>query len=525
MNTELLKSISKREWLLVFLILAIFTVIASLPFVVGKLASDGAYFAFNTTTSPWDTYTYIAWIEQAKQGQLLFQTLYSTEGGTGTFFHPLFLLMGMLAKLFHISSLYTYQIFRIVGIIFLIPTLYLFFASFFSEKKYRLLSLILVLFGSGFGFINTGFSVDVWMTEWSLFLNSYQTLLNIYSLTFILLILLAFIHAKTNYHKILFISLVLNLLVLIHPYYFIPVLVILGMWTLSQTKRNELKPLGVYLYIILFSFPAIIWQSFVLNKEPVLAIWLFMQTQVPVSSLIEYLSGVGMVSIFLLAGIALIYRRKLKEYNFLLLWFASVLAILVIPVFVNIQRKFVLGFQIPIAAISALGLLWFSGNLQFPKIGKQILLLAVILFLFTTNAFIISKDIQMYGEKLPPYVYSKEEIESIRWLGDNSSKDDIILAGNQLSNLIPGLASRKVYYGHYDQTVNYNLKYQIAFHSLVGSKNFKDPLQTLVQQENISYIVVDPEVRSWGGLDVRERTYLKLAYDNSDVQIYEVLEN
>ncbi len=53
----------------------------------------------------------------------------------------------------------------------------------------------------------------------------------------------------------------------------------------------------------------------------------------------------------------------------------------------------------------------------------------------------------------------------------------------------------------------------------------KDPLLTFANRENITYIFVDEQVRSWGGLDTTNRPYLHMIYQNEDVQIYKVAQN
>lgn len=56
--------------------------------------------------NPGDTYSYVAWIEQAKEGESLFQDLYTTEKQEVLLFHPVFFSLGLLARIFHLTSIF-----------------------------------------------------------------------------------------------------------------------------------------------------------------------------------------------------------------------------------------------------------------------------------------------------------------------------------------------------------------------------------------------------------------------------------
>lgn len=45
-----------------------------------------------------DTYTYIAFIEQARQGRLLLENLYTSDPQTPTLIRPLFVVLGFIAQ-------------------------------------------------------------------------------------------------------------------------------------------------------------------------------------------------------------------------------------------------------------------------------------------------------------------------------------------------------------------------------------------------------------------------------------------
>jgi hypothetical protein len=55
------------------------------------------------------------------------------------------------------------------------------------------------------------------------------------------------------------------------------------------------------------------------------------------------------------------------------------------------------------------------------------------------------------------YLYP-EEIEGIEWLKKNSETDSVIVSNYNVGNYIPSFMNRRIYLGHWAQTVNFEKK-------------------------------------------------------------------
>ena len=97
-------------WVIVFLI-----VITGGPYLYAYFQTpDGyEYLGLHAMTTA-DIPTYYAKIEQVKQGNYLPSPLYAGSTDSSSYFNPFWLMVGFLAKIFHISSMLMFQLTRLL---------------------------------------------------------------------------------------------------------------------------------------------------------------------------------------------------------------------------------------------------------------------------------------------------------------------------------------------------------------------------------------------------------------------------
>jgi hypothetical protein len=220
---------------------------------------------------------------------------------------------------------------------------------------------------------------------------------------------------------------------------------------------------------------------------------------------------------------ALVFYKKRTEYYFLIIWLAVSTILIYTPFLVRFQRKLGEGLHIPIIIVGFLGLQWFVNEVTLKwRIPKKAFYGFFIVYFSLTNMQILWNDIKIYSTETAPYYLSISQYRAIEWLKKNTDINQSILSGYNISNLIPGVAGRTVYLGHYDQTINFNEKYDLAQRIIASHPKHGDPLEFFATDNGIDYIVVDEEVRSWGNYPVSSRPYLTLVYSDADVEIYKV---
>lgn len=100
-----------------------------------------------------DTYTYLAFIQQAKEGRWLFENLYTTEAQKPTLLRVSYALIGKVAAVFDLTPMMAYQGARLILSALFIWVLNRFLRRFFESAKERLVALFVVLTASGIGFL------------------------------------------------------------------------------------------------------------------------------------------------------------------------------------------------------------------------------------------------------------------------------------------------------------------------------------------------------------------------------------
>jgi hypothetical protein len=469
----------------------------------------------------------LAWIEQAKQGNVLFSALYSTELQSKIFFHPIFFVAGTIGRLGNIPNALLYHSFRVLSALALLVAGYIFIAHVSNSRRVRLLLFLLFATASGLGWIFGYPSVDIIQSESTNFLTAYESVLNSSTIAVFLLIFLVFLNFKKESSIIpalLLSGLLLNGIVLLHGYDVVSVLLILGIFSVYiwVTEKNS-KIIKLYLYSLLFTFPSILFQAYVLNTNPILGVWATIQTRVPAQSVLSYIATYGFLSLFGVIGVVVNFKKNNKATILLLAWLVVMVILLFNPVTDRFQQKLAAGIFIPLVLLAGMGMKWWVGELHEQKLSfAKYVLPALILLCSITNIKVVYTDLKYFAQKDSSLYIAEGKQQAMVWLGQQSRAQGSAVAGFQLGNLIPGFSGQVVYAGHYDQTINFEEKFELVQLILSKDINYRDPLRFFVLQNGIRYIVIDDEVRSWGGFDASGRDYLELAYANEDVQIYKV---
>ncbi|PIZ99423.1 MAG: hypothetical protein COX78_01855, partial [Candidatus Levybacteria bacterium CG_4_10_14_0_2_um_filter_35_8] len=145
----------RREYIFAILISFAVLLFSNLPIIHFNLfPNDNLVFLNRRLTNSQDVYTYVSFIEQAKQGKILFENLFSSEPQTSSILRPSYLLIGNFAKIFNVSSIFTYNLFRILFSLTFCFILYKFLSRFFETEKKRLFAFSLILTSAGLGWLS-----------------------------------------------------------------------------------------------------------------------------------------------------------------------------------------------------------------------------------------------------------------------------------------------------------------------------------------------------------------------------------
>ena len=122
----------------------------------------------------------------------------------------------------------------------------------------------------------------------------------------------------------------------------------------------------------------------------------------------------------------------------------------------------------------------------------------------------------------PPYYVSDDLYDALVWLDQNTEPERVVLACPETGTYVPRIAGNKTFTGHYCFTIDFDEKNRLAdrFFARRGDEGFK---RRLIGGYHIRYVLFGPHERRPAGTVPSEHDWLKQVYSRGDVAIYEVL--
>lgn len=491
-----LPKISKKELKFLILWSSLIIALVLLPHLYGWLtAPQEKQFTNLSLYYTEDTNSYFAWINQAKEGHILFEDMYTTESHQRAFFHPLFLVIGLISKTFSIPIIALWYVGQIIANLFLCFSVYLFLNFFIKKRGQRILAFVLATTSAGLGWVFGLASVDTWMPEAIIYQSMGWPLLFPLAIALMLCIFLLFFKAQAlkKLKYIFYAGLLALLLAFVHPYDIATIYAVLGIYTLylifqSRTIKEHLLRLSI---LLILSLPASLYNFYLISKNPVFHQWAQSKTLSP--PLYSYLLGFGILIPLALWGGVRALREKRERLYFLLIWVLASFTLVYLPF--NFQRRLIMGVQIPLVILASIPLFKLVASLKgkgtivsFPKI---IVLGYIFLILSATNInYFGSSFLALKGGNYPWYL-EKKTVEAMEWLDKNSHSQEVVFASRKTGNFIPRFSGNKAFIGHWDQTINLAEKQEVVKNFFAGKLSLHEQ-RRLFENYGVEYIFFGP---------------------------------
>lgn len=532
----------RKEIFWAIIIAAVVLVFSNAYVLVGILEpKEGLSFLGRRVINSQDTYTYVAFIEQARQGRVLFENLYTTEAQSVSLLRPSYILLGKAAALIGTSSIVMYHLGRIVfGALFCV-VLFIFLGQLFKTSGRRLLAFTIILATTGIGFFVGRFwgqSSDLWIPEANTFLSLQEAPHFILSQTLMLLSFLFLIKAwmisglkvatkkRSIYFTISFLS--LFTLGFEHPYDLLicsgTAILAGGYLLLTKKITKSAMIIGVGI-VILATALGNLYQYAQTISNPILNNWAANSSS---PTPMDYILGFGLIIPFAVLGLEKYLSLRKVPQLIIISWIVATSILLYSPVF--FQRRLSEGFHIPLSILATEGVIMvavFVSSFVLPR-GKKIvyrlvIIISVILMVIGTILG-VGNDIKVIGnDNLNAYYYylSRTEIEGMEWLRTKTGPKDVILTNWFYGNILPGVAGRKVYLGHKAQTNNFDKKVETV-NKFILNKN-ADEAYKFLRDNHISYVYLGKnDSMLTYGFKPDKKPYLIKVFDENGARIYKV---
>ena len=554
MARQLFQSITGREWRFVFLLSAFVAIITVIPLVYGHVVTPRDFnFTATHFTAPNDWFVYYAYIEQVRQGHWLLYDLFTAESHQAVF-NPLWLGVGLLARITGLSAPIALNLVRVVLIPIFYVVAYLWIALLFKVLLIRRLALVMLSFASGLGaflfdriirypfnFDGAQFNwpMDLWVPEHNTFLTLYYSPHFVASLIFILISFLATVlFAQTSAFRYSFVAGISALVLFsFHPFHVPTVFGVTAMFVIGVMfiRRQWSWSLVSHAGIVgALSAPAILYYTYLLSVDQV--------TQQKALQNLTWTTPLWLtvVSYGLLLPLAFIGARAMAKQGtfveknlslpwvFVLIW--TVVQSILIYVPVDFQRRMTEGLHVPLIFLSTVGIVWCVARAKHGTTGvwraihqwRYTAAVGLGALLISSNVFQIAADLFIYHDKRELAYISTDIVDAGRWLRTVPSNVVVFNSASNIVNVVPALSGRRVYVGHGVETPGFEIKDREVTWFL-GTNRALSGEEKFLHDRGITYIFFGPIERALGTYDPTSKPYLLEVYKNQTVRIYKVL--
>ncbi|MBN2303159.1 MAG: hypothetical protein JXQ72_01700 [Anaerolineae bacterium] len=463
--------VSRDEWWRVSLFAGALMLVLTLPYVIGWLSASGGWEFGGFLFGADDGYSYLAKMRLGARGDWLFTIRYTSEPHDGALLFLPYILLGQITGLFvdgQSPDLPTALAvaFHIAQVIFgftLILVSYRFVAVFLKRPASRMLVLVLIALGGGFGWllgiIGTGsLPVDFYVPE------GYSFLI-LFGLPHLSLARTAMLAGFLLLFRVLLIPdsprawwwyaistglcwVVMGLCV---PFYVAVVYAILGCWGLAAWLRERRFPWALFwraLVAALVALPVLLYTGVVFLASDVLRDWSG-QNRLPSPNPLHYVAGYMVLAIPAVVALRWVWRKSGSLPHLLLAtWIVAAPVLVYLPI--NVQRRLAEGVIVPLSILAVAGL-----RLAFPHLRQwgraQRIMLALVLptalLLWLGGTFSALSPAR-------PLFRPVDELRALDRLNAVAPQDSVVLSSKDTGNYLPARTNLIAYVGHGPETID-----------------------------------------------------------------------
>ncbi len=484
------------------------------PYLIAQTITDPGTIFGGFLLNPIDGNTYLAKMQQGWQGQWVFHLPYSAESNSGASLFLFYLFLGHLARWFSLSPILVFHLARILSACLLLAALKVFFEHIFSDRpKVAFWAFFFAGFGSGLGWLVAlagGFTSDFWVAEAYPFLAMYSN--PHFSLGLAILLWFLAQDRRPFRKRNFLISAVAGLLLgIVLPFgVAVAVVVALGVsiYDWLTTKGSSWQ---IPLAFLSTGGLAILYQYIVVRTDPILAAW-DQQNQTPSPAVWDFVVSFSPLLFLSIKGLIQSFRLRSRPVILLSVWL--VLGFLLIYLPFNLQRRFILGYMIPIAGLAAFGL----ADIKLKH--KNWIAVSAVCLTLPTLAIILLGGILAVKNGESTLVIRQTEMNAFTFLAQKSQVNDLVLASPESGLLIPAYTGRRVLYGHPFETVDAQAE-KSAVEAFFRNPTAADEFEWM-RREGVKWILWGPRENALGKLPVELPAGWSLAYATGDVKLFEL---
>ncbi len=509
--------LNPRDRIIAGVLVCLVLLAITFPFVYasGNAGQDHRFNGF--LLNPQDGNSYLAKMYQGWRGDLQFTLPYTAEKGNGAYLFLFYLWLGHLTRLLGLPLVTTFHAARVIAGLLMYLCLYRFLEHTFDQAHVRLFAFILAAVGSGMGWVALvfgKFTSDFWVAEAYPYLSAFSNPHFPLALALILL-LLTFTEGRYSGLPNWLAGLLSFFLAIILPFGVVLTLVILAgllLWELYPNIRQLRRSIIFQRlsWMAMGGLPVLLYDFLVTYQDPWLRAW-NSQNQTPSPPWWDLLVSLSPVIFLAVIGMWVNLKTQRRSMRLLILWMILGFALLYFPW--GLQRRFILGYFIPVSALAATGL---AALVKRPK-SYALAAILVTMLAIPTNLVIGLSALQAIKTHDARIYLSQGEADALQWIATNTPEEAVILAAPETGLLIPAYSGKRVLYGHPYETVD-ALRQKERVTRLFSGKAPAVEASNLFGEAD--YLFIGPREAQLG--DVALPPNLELVYATQGVRVFRI---
>jgi hypothetical protein len=538
--------IERSEWRFVILFALGTLVVTSLPYLFGYLASPDDQVFMGIAYGTPDTTQYFSWLRGFEDSFFIDNHL-TPEPNAKIFMNLQWWLLAQLVRVFHLTHLQVFHIFRALAVVAFAFVTYWFTSLYFAERRHRRTAFLIAQVGSGLGWFwvvvkyltrssEVAFPFDLYTVEPNSFLSQMAFPHFTAALVLIILIfgLMMIAAERQQWRYTLAASGIALILGLSHAYDLLLVYITVGLYVLSVWLRDRFSwrmfwqvfvlgmiscgPAFYSMYMTSNEFP--VWHD-VLAQFELAGAW----TPDPFHLL--FLMGLPfIITLMGFDGIVPLRERSLSQM-FVRIWFLANLFVVYLPI--DFQIHYLNGWQLPIAILvtevlyrrivpSASG-----RRMRRARTWAKWLPFVLILAVLPTNLYLLAWRFIDLGRYQHPYFIHRDEDAALEWLADHANTNQVVFCAQTLGQYVPGRTGARSFLGHWAMTKDLYEKQRMV-QAFFDADTPDDERQAILQDFGVDYVLYGVGEQALGDYDPSKASYLKACFTSHQAIVYCVRE-
>jgi len=544
-----LSNITLAEWRFVAIILALVLLLTTAPYVYAYVSTPADKQFMGIMLDVPDHAQYFSWMRELSDSSLASNKM-TPEPNDPVFFNLLWWGLGHLKRWSGMSLDLTFQVFRILSSIFFLISAYWVVAHFLPEQRRRRTAFLVIVFGSGFGWVlvllkytltrgTLLFPLDVFIAEGNTFLGLMAYPHFIAAMLYVIIFILFLLgKEKGQLRYAVAAGLLAQFLGWQHAYDLILVYGILGAFVVAKAFQTRSIPrfslLSLVVICVLSFWPAL-YSVLLTALDPVWGMVLaqFDNAGVFTPNLLHLPILMGPAFLLALAGFITQKPLRLQEKDdariMLLVWFSMNFLLIYLPT--DYQIHMLNGWQVPTGILATL----FVYETMIPRITawrpvqsraawfqrSWVIPLLMVGLVVPTNLYLWSWRFVELRRHTYPFYLEKDEVRALAWLDQNASDSDVVLSSLTIGQFVPAWTGARAYLAHWAQTLDFFSKRQDV-QVFFSPDTSPDERKAILDDGSVDFVFYGPVEREQGSLPLLDLAFLTEVYSSGNVSVLRV---